>query len=228
MTITSWPARSKSSARTAPTRPQPTMTIFTLVSSGIGSRTTQTAHGAFFRTYGIGPADREVAAEPRAVGQADDEQVGVALDRLVDQRRADVAGLEQDRLELDLDLLRPSPRRGRAPAGPPPSGRRRRRRAAATSRPRRRGRRSARAFVAPSPVGVARRTIRSSLEPPFSARTARLNGGGHGLGHGRNDTTGRGPRPSVGGPAVRRLGRGRRDPPRLRRTRRRPRAGTGR
>ena len=35
----------------------------------------------------------------RPVGEADDEQVGLALDGLVDERRADVAGLEQDRLE---------------------------------------------------------------------------------------------------------------------------------
>ena len=75
------------------------------VSSGIGSRTTQTAQGAFFRTYGMVRPDGEVAAELRAIGEAQDEQVGVALDGLVDERRADVAGLEQDRLELDPGRL---------------------------------------------------------------------------------------------------------------------------
>ena len=52
-----------------------------------------------------GAADGELATEPLAIGQADDEQVRPALDRLVDDGRADVAGLEQDRLEPDLRLL---------------------------------------------------------------------------------------------------------------------------
>ena len=36
-----------------PTRPQPMITIFTVVSSLIGSRSTQTAEGAFWRMYGM-------------------------------------------------------------------------------------------------------------------------------------------------------------------------------
>ena len=50
MTTTSCPAASYASASTAPTRPQPTIMIFMLHPSGMGSRTTQTAHGAFLRT----------------------------------------------------------------------------------------------------------------------------------------------------------------------------------
>ena len=47
-----------------------------------------------------GPADGELAAEALADTAApSDEQVGAALDRLVDDGRADVARLEQDRLE---------------------------------------------------------------------------------------------------------------------------------
>ena len=74
-------------------------------SSGIGSRTTQTAHGAFCRTYGM---VRPMAnSPPNRVrnGHAQDEQVGVALDRLVDDGGADVTRLEQDRLEGHLRLL---------------------------------------------------------------------------------------------------------------------------
>ena len=52
-----------------------------------------------------GPADGELATEPLAIGQADDEQVGAALDRLVDDGGADVARLEQDRLERHLVVL---------------------------------------------------------------------------------------------------------------------------
>ena len=52
-----------------------------------------------------GPADGEFATEPLAVGQAQDEQVGAALGRLVDDGRPDVAGLEQDRLEPALLVL---------------------------------------------------------------------------------------------------------------------------
>ena len=51
--VTTWPRASRSAARVAPTRPQPTMTIFMdSDSSAIGSRMTMTAHGAFLRTYG--------------------------------------------------------------------------------------------------------------------------------------------------------------------------------
>ena len=46
------------------------------------------------------PAHREVAAEPAAERQAADDQVGLTLDGLVDDRRAHVARLEQDGLEL--------------------------------------------------------------------------------------------------------------------------------
>ena len=52
-----------------------------------------------------GPADGEFATEPLAIRKTDDEQVGVALDRLVDDGGPDVARLEQDRLERHLVVL---------------------------------------------------------------------------------------------------------------------------
>ena len=54
---------------------------------------------------GDGPPDGELAAEPRPERDPEDEQVGVALDRLVHDGGADVTGLEQDRLEADLRFL---------------------------------------------------------------------------------------------------------------------------
>ena len=52
-----------------------------------------------------GPADGELATEPLAIRKPHDEQVGVALDGLVDDRGRDVARLEQDRLERHLVVL---------------------------------------------------------------------------------------------------------------------------
>ena len=174
------------SARAAPTRPQPTMTIFTLASSGIGSRTTQTAHGAFCRTYGMvrpmanSPPKRRSDRAGRATSRS-----ASALDRLVDDGRADVAGLEQDRLEADLSTPRRPSRRCRARAGPPPSGRRCRRRAAASSR-------SPTTWTAISSAFVARaiarrrggRSARRSSPPLRATDGARWNGGVMGIRHG--------------------------------------------
>ena len=118
--------------------------------------------------------DREVAAEPLPVGQAEDQQVGAALARPRRRSRrrrrgpgagpsrglpcsclGDRLGAVEDALGL-LGLRRPC-----------------RRRAAGSSRPRRRGRRPARRW----PAGRALRRggrFGSSQLPPASARIARL------------------------------------------------------
>ena len=64
-------------------------------------------HGArsVLEHVGHDSPDREVAAEPLAVGQADDQQVGPPFDGLVDEGGADVAGLDQDGLEAPVEVL---------------------------------------------------------------------------------------------------------------------------
>ena len=74
-------------------------------SSVIGSRTTHTVHGAFWRMYGNGLADREFATKSLAIRQPDDQQVGGPLGRLVDDRGRHVTRLEEDRLERHLVVL---------------------------------------------------------------------------------------------------------------------------
>ena len=72
---------------------------FHACSSGIASRTTQTAHGAFFRMYGM---VRPIAKSPpnrRRNGSPQMMRSASALGRLVDDRRPDVAGLEEHGLE---------------------------------------------------------------------------------------------------------------------------------
>src|SRR5215210_7253495 len=55
---------------------------------------------------GNGAPDREIAPEALAIRQPDDEQVGLPLRSLVDQRRADLTRLEQHRFEAGLAHLR--------------------------------------------------------------------------------------------------------------------------
>ena len=169
-------------------------------SSGIGSRTTQTAHGAFCRTYGM---VRPMAKSPPnrlRYGRPTTSRSAPALDRLVDDRGADVARLEQDRLEPDPVLLGDGLGACRGRAGPPRSGRRCRRRAAASSRSRRRGRRRAR----PSSW---RACVRDEADDPAVARAAvqgddgapeRRRVGSDMAGH---DTTGAGRRSARSAPA---------------------------
>ena len=116
--MTSWPPLSNASARAAPTRPQPTITNFTGAPSG-ARRGRRHRHrlgrdrladdpdlaGCVLEDVGNGAPDREIAPEALAIGQPDDEQVRLALRRLVDQRRPDLARLEQHRLEARLQAL---------------------------------------------------------------------------------------------------------------------------
>ena len=92
-------------ARPAPTRPQPTMIVRIVIRSSwrraraprsaTGSRTTKTRQGAFLKTYGMvlpmakSPPKRTGRAGPATIG------VGVQCHRLVDERGADVAGLQE-------------------------------------------------------------------------------------------------------------------------------------
>ena len=146
-------------------------------SSGIGSRTTQTAHGAFFRTYGMvrpiakSPPNRSTIGESeRPAGRRS------ALGGLVDERGADVAGLEQDR----LDRAR---RRVSAAASATSSTR------WASSEPPATSASSGSvqsisttwtattsAFVGRGGPRRRRRTIRASLGPPFRASDGALEG----------------------------------------------------
>ena len=97
----------------APTRPQPTITtaLHAGCSSGIGLANDPDLARGVLQNVGDGAPDGEVAAEARAERQADDEQVGVALGRLVDERRPDLARLEQHRLERVAGRPRRWPRR---------------------------------------------------------------------------------------------------------------------
>jgi len=69
---------------------------------GIGSRATRRRTARSVRRGGLPMGSRR---RTLAVGQAQDQQVGGALDRLVDEGGADVAGLHQDRLELVAGVL---------------------------------------------------------------------------------------------------------------------------
>ena len=166
----------------------------------LGYRLAHDPHGArrVLQDIGDGPPDREVPAEPLPVGEAQDQQVGAALGRLVDERRADVAGLEEDGFEVDLRLLGDRLGGVEDPLDLLGAARRCRRRAAATSRSRRRGRRRARPRRAgPAPRRGGR--CGSSPGPPASATTARRKAGVCDLGH----RCGRAPRSWAGeaGPA---------------------------
>ena len=94
MIATCQPARSSSSASAAPTRPQPTMTAFMLL---LGHGLADHPNGArgVLQDVGNRAPDGEVAAEPAPEREPGDDEVGAALGRLVDDRRPDVAGLQQ-------------------------------------------------------------------------------------------------------------------------------------
>src|SRR5581483_2564793 len=51
------------------------------------------------------PTDGEVAAEPPSIRESENEEVGLPLGRLVDDGGGDVAGLEEDGLDLDPGRL---------------------------------------------------------------------------------------------------------------------------